>query len=138
MSPSSCSRLGRLARLGRRAAFLAALALPLACKGDGGPAGPKPSIAGAWSGSAYVGLVDFRATFTQAGDAVGGTGHFSSPRGSDDFTVSGTLSGQDVDLVLTSDTYGATSFRGRFTGADRIEGTLTLPDDDVDLTIDRE
>jgi hypothetical protein len=131
--------LARTARAVRRAALALVLALPLACRGDGGgPAGPDPSIAGEWSGSAYVGLVDFRATFTESGGVVGGTGHFSSPRGSDDFVVSGTVSGSDVSLVLTSDTFGATTFIGRFTAADRIRGTLDLPDDDIELTIERD
>jgi len=49
------------------------VAVAAACKGDGGgPVGADPSIAGTWSGSAKFGLVDFRATFTQAGDSVGG------------------------------------------------------------------
>lgn len=132
--------LARASRAMRRAALALALVVPLACDGDGGgPTGAKPSIVGRWSGSAYAGLVDFRATFTQSGGAVGGTGHFSSPRGSDDFTVSGTLAGVDVSLVLTSDTFGATTFVGRFTGADRIEGTLDLQDgDELDLTLDRD
>ena len=110
------------------------------CRGDGGgPVGPDPSIAGRWHGSAYLGLVDFRATFTQAGDAVGGTGYFSSPDASDDFTVAGTLVEADVDIVLTSDELGATTFRGRFTAADRIEGTLDLQHrDDIELTLERE
>ena len=128
----------------RRLALVVTLATtlvaPLGCRGDGGgPAGPDPSIAGRWHGSAYLGLVDFRATFTQAGDAVGGTGYFSSPDANDDFTVSGSLVDADVDLVLTSDELGATSFRGRFTAANRIEGTLDLQHrDDIELTLERE
>ena len=130
------TRLGRA----RRTALAIILASSLACRGDGGgPAGPDPVIAGRWSGSSHAGLVDFRATFTQSGDAVGGTGNFSSPLASDDFTVSGTVHGTSVDLVLTSPTLGATTFTGRFTGADRIEGTLDLHDrDDIDLTLERD
>ena len=103
---------------------LAMLLLGLACRDSGGPVGPDPVIAGDWSGSAYAFTVRFDATFTQAGQAVGGNGHFSSPIASGDFTVTGTLVGERVELVLTSTELGATAFRGRFTGADRIEGTF--------------
>ena len=131
----------------RRRGFRAHLAmalvlatLSLACKGDGGgPAGPNPVITGKWSGSAKAGLVQFNATFTSAGTTVGGTGHFTSPIASDDFTVQGTLSNADVSLVLTSSELGATTFVGRFTAADRIMGILDLGDgDEMELTIDRE
>src|SRR5687767_3952085 len=103
----------------RRLAFMLAVVavsmLP-GCRGDGGgPAGPSPVIAGTWSGTAYAHTVSFEATFTQSGQTVGGTGHFSSPIASDDFTVTGTLDGADVDLLLTSSELGATVFRGRFT-----------------------
>ena len=112
----------------------------LACKGDGGgPVGPAPTVAGHWSGSAKAGLLQFDADFTQAGDSVGGTGRFSSPLGGDDFTVRGAIRGTDVELVLTSDQLGATTFRGRFVAADRITGVLDRPnDEDLDLTIDRD
>src|SRR5687768_12306342 len=101
MTPTSRPARSPQASLARTARAVGR-ALPLACRGDGGgPAGPDPSIAGEWSGSAYVGLVDFRATFTESSGVVGGTGHFSSPRGSDDFVVSGTVNGSDVSLVLT-------------------------------------
>ena len=96
----------------------------IACRDSGGPVGPDPAIAGDWSGSAYAFTVRFDANFTQAGQAVGGTGHFTSPIASGDFTVTGTLVGDDVNLVLNSTELGATAFRGRFTGADRIEGTF--------------
>ena len=109
-----------------RALALTILALAtLACRGDGGgPAGLDPVIAGDWSGNAYAFTVRFEATFTQAGESVGGNGHFSSPLASGDFTVTGTLVRKDVNLVLTSTQLGATIFRGRFTAADRIEGTF--------------
>ena len=95
-------------------------------------------IAGTWSGTAYAHTVSFEATFTQSGNSVGGSGHFSSPIASDDFTVSGTLDGSDVDLLLTSSELGATVFRGRFTGADRIEGTFDPSGDyESDLTLER-
>jgi hypothetical protein len=115
------------------------LAGAIACDGDGGgPVSANPSIAGDWSGSAKLGLVDFEATFTQAGDSVGGNGRFSSPIASSDFTVRGVVKGGDVSLVLTSPTIGATTFTGRFVAADRISGTLDRPDDeDLDLTLDR-
>ena len=109
---------------GRWALLVVVIALALGCRDSGGPVGPDPVIAGDWSGSAYAFTVRFDATFTQAGQAVGGNGHFSSPIASGDFTVTGTLVGQQVDLVLNSAELGATVFRGRFTGADRIEGTF--------------
>ena len=116
------------------------LAGVLACSGDGGgPVSADPSIAGKWSGSAKFGLVDFEASFTQAGDSVGGSGHFSSPIASSDFSVRGVVKGGDVSLVLTSETIGTTTFTGRFVAADRISGTLDRPDDeDLDLTLDRQ
>ena len=101
------------------------VAASVGCGGDGGgPVAPKPVIAGDWTGSAHFFTVRFDATFTQDGQAVGGTGHFSSPIASGDFIVTGTLVGRDVDLVLNSTELGATVFRGRFTAAARIEGTF--------------
>ena len=143
MFASPASHRLRLSRVGRATLVAGVLALgagAIGCKGDGGgPVGPTPTIAGRWSGSAKAGLVDFSATFTQRGDSVGGTGRFSSPLGGDDFTVQGVLRGTDVDLILTSDELGATTFRGRFIAADRIEGTVDRPgEDDLDLTLDRE
>lgn len=125
-------------RLVRTAILLAAAVV--ACDGDGGgPVSADPSIAGHWSGSAKLGLVDFEARFTQSGDSVGGTGRFSSPIASSDFDVRGVVKGGDVSLVLTSPTIGATTFSGRFVAADRISGTLDRPDDeDLDLTLDRQ
>jgi hypothetical protein len=122
-----------------RLALVLALASASACSGDGGgPVSADPSIAGDWSGSAKFGLVDFRATFTQAGDSVGGSGRFSSPIASSDFSVRGVVQGGDVSLVLTSATIGTTTFAGRFVAADRISGTLDRPDDDdLELTLDR-
>ena len=106
--------------------LLAAVVMVAAgCGGDGGGAlGPNPGIAGDWSGTAYFWTVRFDATFTQDGQAVGGTGHFSSPIASGDFTVTGTVIGREVDLVLNSAELGATAFRGQFTAADRIVGTF--------------
>lgn len=133
-APAS-TRAGRVARL----LALVAASMLSGCRGDGGgPAGPSPVIAGTWRGTAYAHTVSFEATFTQTGQSVGGTGHFSSPIASDDFTVTGTLDGVDVDLVLTSSELGATVFRGRFTAADRIEGTFD-PDGDYEseLTLER-
>lgn len=123
-----------------RAATALAVAVAGACRGDGGgPVSADPRIAGDWSGSAKLGLVDFRATFTQTGDSVGGSGRFSSPIASSDFSVRGVTRGGEVSLVLTSPTIGATTFRGRFVAADRISGTLDRPnDEDLDLTLDRQ
>ena len=129
------------ARALRTSCCLVAFALGAAgCKGDGGgPVGPAPSIAGDWTGTAVAYTVRFDATFTQAGQAVGGSGHFSSPLASGDFTVTGTLDGTEVDLVLTSDELGATVFRGRFVAADRIEGTFDPSGEyELDLTLDRD
>lgn len=127
-------------RRAARVASLLALAAVLACGGDGGgPVGVNPSIAGRWTGSAKLGLLDFEATFTQSGDSVGGTGSFSSPLGGSDFDVRGVTKGGDVSLVLTSQTIGATTFTGRFVAADRITGMLEIPNrDDEELTIDRQ
>lgn len=127
----------------RRTRFALAIVLALwtlGCRGDGGgPVGPDPVIAGHWSGSAYAFTVRFDATFTQAGQAVGGNGHFSSPIASGDFTVTGTLDGSDVDLVLNSAELGATVFRGKFTAVDRIEGTFDPSGDyETRLTLNRE
>lgn len=121
-------------------ALLAIVAVGSGCKGDGGgPVGPDPVIAGRWTGTAKAYTVQFTANFTQAGDQVGGTGRFSSPIASGDFTVTGTLVGRDVDLVLTSAELGATSFIGRFTAADRIEGTFDPNGSyELDLTLDRD
>ena len=83
--------------------------------------------------------MQFDATFTQSGQNVGGNGHFSSPIASGDFVVTGTLVGEDVNLVLTSAELGATAFRGRFTAADRIEGTFDPSGDyETHLTLNRE
>jgi hypothetical protein len=118
---------------------LAMLLLGLACRDSGGPVGPDPVIAGDWSGSAYAFTVRFDATFTQTGQSVGGNGHFTSPIASGDFTVAGTLAGERVELELTSVELGATAFRGRFTGADRIEGTFDPSGDyETRLTLYRE
>ena len=109
----------------RSIVMLMLVATFLGCGGDGGgPVAANPVIAGDWTGSAHFFTVRFDATFTQDGQAVGGDGHFSSPIASGDFLVTGTLVGRAVDLVLNSDELGATVFRGRFTAADRIEGTF--------------
>ena len=109
-----------------RAAFaVVAVIMALGCRGDGGgPTGLDPVIAGDWSGTAYAWTVRFDATFTQSGQTVGGFGHFSSPLASGDFTVTGTLVGTQVNLILNSAELGATAFRGKFTRADRIVGTF--------------
>ena len=122
------------------AACVALVVAASGCKGDGGgPVGPAPDITGRWTGTAKAYTVQFRADFTQAGSAVGGAGSFSSPIASGDFVVSGTLSGRDLDLVLTSRELGATVFRGRFTAANRIEGTFDPNGSyELDLTLDRE
>jgi hypothetical protein len=118
-----------------RTAACALLLAAAACDRDA--ASPDdPSIAGHWSGSAYLGAVDFQATFTQDGEVVGGTGEFSSPDGGGPFTISGTLRGRDLQLTLASAQYGITTFSGRFTGANTIEGELSNPD--LDLTLERD
>jgi len=113
--------------------------LALGCRGDGGgPVGLSPNIAGDWSGTAYAYTVHFEATFTQTGQSVGGSGHFSSPIASGDFTVTGTLAGAEVDLVLNSAELGATVFRGRFTASNRIKGTFDPSGSyESELTLDR-
>lgn len=95
-------------------------------------------IAGEWHGHAKAGLLQVGAIFTQKRDSVGGTGNFSSPLGSSNFTVTGTLTGAEVSLVLYSAELGSTTFKGRFTEADRIEGIVARPnEDDIELTLDR-
>jgi hypothetical protein len=140
--PGPPRRTWRAVRLTFSGLAVASLSIvpSLGCRGDGGgPVGPTPVIAGNWSGSARLGTVDVEATFTQAGESVGGTGHFSSPLASGDFTVTGTLVGTRVDLVLTSTELGATVFRGRFTARDRIEGTFDPSGRyETDLTLDRD
>lgn len=110
----------------------------LACAEE--PTVPEnPSIAGRWSGSAVANQVRFQATFTQAGDVVGGTGHFTSPLGSGPFTVTGRLIGVEVELSLTSAEFGETTYVGRFTRADRIEGHLEAPSYSMlNLALERE
>lgn len=107
-----------------------------ACRDRDATAPAAPSIAGQWSGSARLGLVRFQASFTQSGDTVGGTGEFTSPRGSGPFTITGTVRGQNVELVLVSTEFGVTTYIGRFTGANTIEGDLQNPDEA--LTIRRD
>lgn len=103
------------------------------------PLGPDPVIAGAWHGHAKAGLVQVTATFTQDGRTVGGTGNFSSPLGGSDFTVTGTLTGGEVSLVLSSAALGSTTFKGRFTEANRMEGIVARPnEEDLALTLDRD
>lgn len=100
--------------------------------------GPHPVIAGVWHGHAKAGLLQVDANFTQDGESVGGTGSFSSPLGGSDFTVTGTVSGARVSLVLYSPELGSTTYIGRFTENNRIVGIVARPnEDDVDLTIDR-
>ena len=114
-----------------------ALTIGSACH-HGDPLGPNPVIAGAWHGHAKVGLLQVTANFTQDGESVGGTGSFSSPLGGSSFTVTGTLIGADVSLVLYSAELGSTTFVGRFTEANRIVGIVARPnEDDLDLTLDR-
>lgn len=116
------------------------IAAVVGCRGDGGGAvGPNPVIAGDWSGTSHLFTVRFEATFTQSGQTVGGNGHFSSPIESGDFTVTGTLMGREVDLVLTSQEFGATVYRGRFIAANRIQGTFDPSGEyEMELTLDRD
>ena len=125
-------------RFTTRFALFAALALA-ACGGKDAAAPANPKIAGHWKGTAAVNSVRFEATFTQAGSAVGGSGQFTSPLGSGPFTVTGALTGANVALELTSTEFGATTYVGRFAGADRIVGHITAAAyGDIDLTLDRD
>ena len=46
---------------------------------------------------------------------------------------------QEVDLVLNSPELGATAYRGRFTAANRIEGTFDPSGEyEMELTLDRD
>ena len=124
----------------RLARLLVVATLLVACKGDGGgPVGTDPSLAGRWSGSAKLTLLDFSARFEQEGDDVTGTGRFSSPLGGDDFTATGTVTGGDVRLTLTSSEYGVATYVGRFVAANRVTGRLDAAAySDIELTIDRD
>ena len=124
---------------GVRAVARLALALLLIACAEESTVPKNPSIAGSWSGDAVAGQVRFSATFTQDGEAVGGTGEFTSPLGSGPFTVVGTLVGANVELTLTSAEFGTTTYSGRFTSADRIEGNLDAPNfSDIELALERE
>jgi hypothetical protein len=123
----------------RAAAVCLALALAAACHGKDAAAPDNPQIAGHWKGDAALSTVRFEATFTQNGSAVGGTGQFTSPLGSGPFTVTGQLNGANVNLNLTSAEFGATTYVGRFSGANRIVGHLADPSyGNIDLTLDRD
>jgi len=117
----------------RRFALLLLLAATTACDKDA-TAPLSPSIAGRWEGTAALGAVRFDANFTQSGEAVGGTGQFTSPLGSGPFTVTGTVRGQDVQLVLVSSEFGTTVYAGRLTGANTITGRLQDPDIELKIT----
>ena len=121
----------------RRIAAALLLALATSACGRDATAPASPSIAGRWSGSAAFGAVQFEATFTQAGQAVSGTGAFSSPLGSGPFTISGSVVGQDVNLTLVSTEFGTSSYIGKFTGANTINGRLQNPDFELTLERDR-
>lgn len=130
------TRTLRSARL-RHAALAMALAFVAAC-GKDAAAPLNPQIAGHWKGTGAAGAVRFDATFTESAGAVGGTGQFTSPLGSGPFTVDGRLTGADVSLNLTSTDFGATTYSGRFSGANRIIGHLNDPTyGNIDLTLDR-
>ena len=125
-------------RFSRRFALFAVFALA-ACGGKDAAAPANPQIAGHWKGDAALTTVRFDANFTQAGSAVGGSGQFTSPLGSGPFTVTGQLAGANVSLELTSTEFGATTYVGRFSGADRIVGHITAAAyGDIDLTLDRD
>lgn len=132
------SRLARTFRPARRRlAACLLLAFAASACGRDATAPESPSIAGRWSGSASFGLLRFEATFSQTGEAVSGTGEFSSPLGSGPFTISGTVVGRDVNLTLVSTEFGTSSYIGRFTGANTINGTLQNPNYDLELKRDR-
>jgi len=123
-------------RFWSRAACLIIVATLAGCGSRDATAPSSPSIVGRWEGSAKFGTVHFEAAFTQTGESVGGTGQVRSLLGSTSFTVSGTVRGQEVELTLLSAEYGATTFAGRFTGANTISGRLGNPDEE--LTIERD
>ena len=112
------------------------IAASIGCGSDDVAAPASPSIAGRWEGTARLGTVRFEATFTQAGESVAGTGQVRILGSSTSFTVSGTVRGRDVELTLASAEYGATTYSGRFTGANTITGRLANPDEE--LTIERD
>lgn len=131
-NPSSSRLAGRLLLGG-------ALLVAAACGGRNAAAPDNPQIAGHWKGDAALSTVRFEANFTQAGSAVGGTGQFTSPLGSGPFTVTGQLTGANVSLDLTSTEFGATTYVGKFSGADRIIGHITASGyGNIDLTLNRD
>jgi hypothetical protein len=114
------------------------LVLGNAC-GDENPTDPPASIAGRWAGTAALGAVRYEVTLTQSGEDVTGTGSFSSPVGSGPFTVTGRVSGSDVELRLASQTLGSTTYVGTFDGPNRIVGHLQHPTySNVELALERQ
>ena len=121
---------------------LAVLALVLVLSGacaDANPTDPPASITGRWAGSAALGAVRYEVTLTQSGEDVAGTGSFTSPVGSGPFTVTGRVTGLDVELRLVSGTLGSTTYVGRFDGPNRIVGHLEHPTYlDLELALERQ
>ena len=109
---------------------LAVLSLVLVLSGacdDANPTDPPASITGRWAGSAALGAVRYEVTLTQSDEDVAGSGSFTSPVGSGPFTVTGHVTGFDVELQLVSGTLGSTTYLGTFDGANRIVGHLEHP-----------
>ena len=121
---------------------LAALSLVLVLSGacdDANPTDPPASITGRWAGSAALGALRYEVTLTQSEEDVAGTGSFTSPVGSGPFTVTGRVTGSDVELRLVSGTLGSTTYLGTFDGPNRIVGHLEHPTySDLELALDRQ
>ena len=55
-------------------------------------------------------------TLTQSGEDIAGTGSFTSPVGSGPFTVTGRVTGLDVELRIISETLRSTTYLARVAG----------------------
>lgn len=110
----------------RRLASILLLALvPLfvtAC-GDDSPTGPaEVSIEGTWTGSIEGGT--FTLTLAQQGSDITGSGNISATGGSASLNITGTRSGANISLVMTSSGFEDLNYSGTIQNATTINGTL--------------
>lgn len=95
------------------------LVLTLAgCSGDS--TGPKPTVAGVWTGSSEG--INTTLTLTVTGTAVSGSGSLSGPGDSFAMTVTGTYSHPSVSLILTTPGVQPLNYTGTLSG-NTITGT---------------
>ena len=127
MKSSILARIPAQLQRARVAAYVFGLALVgLACNSD-----PSESfiIDGTWAGT--VPAVEFEMTLILAGqgkDAIVGSAQVTAPpEGAVQGTVSGTMTGKDVDFTVEIDEVivgGSVVFDGAFQGEDTLVGTL--------------